>query len=81
MKKDTLPHEVVCKKTGHARPLSGDGAGKATLFWSGRFPTLDEAETCLVKEAMRASGGNKTKAAELLGITRFALGRKLGTRE
>ena len=38
---------------------------------------LQEAELILVREALKESGGNKSKAAELLGITREGLRKKL----
>ena len=42
----------------------------------GEFP-LQTAERKLISQALTRSGGNKKKAAELLGISRFALQRKL----
>lgn len=41
------------------------------------FPKTEEVERLLVLEAMRLSGGNKAAAAELLGISRPTLNRKL----
>lgn len=38
---------------------------------------LEKLERKAVEKAMRSSGGNMTRAAELLGITRFALYRKI----
>ncbi len=38
---------------------------------------LQEAEQILVREALKESGGNKSRAAELLGITREGLRKKL----
>jgi DNA-binding NtrC family response regulator len=46
-----------------------------------RFPTLDEVERLLVAEAVRATGGNKSAAADLLGISRPTLHRKLTGQE
>ena len=34
---------------------------------------LDELEKRLIKEALQKAGGNKTKAAQLLGLTRRRL--------
>jgi len=45
------------------------------------FPTIDEMEQLLVQEAMKISEGNKVVAAELLGITRPTLYKKLLTLE
>ncbi len=43
----------------------------------GRFPTLKEAETLLIEEALRRAEGNQGIAATLLGISRPALNRRL----
>jgi two-component system, NtrC family, response regulator HydG len=54
---------------------------KTPLFQThGQLPTLDEAESVLVEEAMRRSGGNQGIAATLLGISRPALNRRLNRR-
>lgn len=45
------------------------------------FPTLNEVELLFVQEAMKASEGSKAIAAELLGITRPTLNRKLADAE
>ena len=42
---------------------------------------LEELEREAIETAMKQSGGNLTRAAELLGITRYALYRKLEKRE
>jgi two-component system response regulator HydG len=44
---------------------------------SGQFPTLSQAETTLVREAMKRANGNQGVAATLLGISRPALNRRL----
>ncbi len=49
-------------------PLRLDALGEAPL---------EEAERQLIKQALIKSGGNKKQAAELLGISRFALQRRL----
>jgi DNA-binding NtrC family response regulator len=41
------------------------------------LPTLKEAEQALVDEALNRSGGNQTIAAQLLGLTRSALNKRL----
>ncbi|MEK7400877.1 MAG: sigma-54 dependent transcriptional regulator [Gemmatimonadota bacterium] len=38
---------------------------------------LDDAEAAMIQEALRATGGNRTRAAELLGITDRTLRNKL----
>lgn len=42
-----------------------------------RFPTLKESETFLISEALKRSKGNQGIAAELLGISRQALNKRL----
>lgn len=48
-----------------------------SLYTTGRFPTLKEAESLLIDEALRQAGGNQGIAAMLLGISRPALNRRL----
>ena len=43
--------------------------------------TLDEAEMVIIQENLAACNGNKTKCAEILGIGRKTLHRKLGEEE
>jgi DNA-binding NtrC family response regulator len=47
----------------------------------GRFPTLKESETFLISEALKRSNGNQGIAAELLGISRQALNKRLNRSE
>ncbi|MBI5538274.1 MAG: sigma-54-dependent Fis family transcriptional regulator [Deltaproteobacteria bacterium] len=68
-------------------PIPDPSTGR---FDTGRPPTtalsidalgpnpLEAAERLLIDEALLRSGGNKSRAAELLGITRFTLQRKMG---
>jgi two-component system nitrogen regulation response regulator GlnG len=44
--------------------------------WS-QLPSLKEAEQSLIDEALRRSSGNQTVAAQLLGMTRSALNKRL----
>lgn len=43
--------------------------------------TLEEAEKIIIRENLAANKGNKSKTAEILGIERKTLNRKLGTDE
>ena len=45
-----------------------------------RLPTLAEAETWLIQEALQRTAGNQTLAAALLGTTRQTLHRRLQTK-
>ena len=47
------------------------------IFDQGGFPTLKQATTFLVQEALRRAHGNQSAAAHLLGITPSALNKRL----
>ncbi len=57
------------------------GVEPPALHVPGRLPSLREAERYLVLEAMRRAENNQGIAAELLGISRTALNRRLGKLE
>ena len=61
-------------------PVSSGGAqrgnGLTVTFEPGR-DTLEHLERRLLEEALRMAGGKKVKAAEILGISRFALLRRI----
>lgn len=63
---------------GHAPTPEGEES--ATDF-PARLPTLKQSEQALLSEALRRSGGNQTVAAQMLGISRQALNRRLKRRE
>ncbi|MCZ6628082.1 MAG: hypothetical protein O7E56_07615, partial [SAR324 cluster bacterium] len=42
-----------------------------------RFPTLQESEEFLIREAMTRARGNQTIASEMLGMTRSVQQRRL----
>ncbi|HEX9860849.1 MAG TPA: sigma-54 dependent transcriptional regulator [Nitrospirota bacterium] len=44
----------------------------------GNIPTLEEQETAYIEWVLQETGGNKTAAAQILGIDRVSLWRKLG---
>jgi len=46
-----------------------------TIF--GRFPTVAQAEEYLIAEAMKLTNGNQTAAAEMLGLSRPTLNKRL----
>ncbi|MCX7591398.1 MAG: sigma-54 dependent transcriptional regulator [Kiritimatiellae bacterium] len=63
--------------TGHRQ---GGMPALAAMFpfdQSRPLPTVEEAEEMLICEALRRTNGNQTLAAELLGITRQTLNRRL----
>jgi len=46
-----------------------------TIF--GKFPTIFQVEEYLIAEAMKLTGGNQTAAAEMLGVARPTLNKRL----
>jgi two-component system NtrC family response regulator len=62
---------------GGVAVLGGNGNGGAKPVSQGML-TLEEAERQLIEDAIQRCGGNKSKAASLLGISRTRLYRKLG---
>ena len=48
---------------------------------AGTFPTLEAVEWRHIRQALDAAGGNQTQAAQMLGIDRVSLWRKLKRHE
>ncbi len=74
--------KVKAKKNNRAMNSSGvenmgQNAGKNIFSGLKNLPTIKEASKELVKEALARSGGKRTHAAEMLGITRQALSWRL----
>lgn len=57
--------------------LNTDEEEISFVNFSDELPTIKEATKLLVIEAMRRANGNQTTAAQLLGISRQALGKRL----
>lgn len=71
--------EFVFKKSPQDKlsstpPPQGDGG---RLTFGPKLPTIEEAKDLLIDEALTRTGGNKSLSAEILGITRQALGRRV----
>ena len=70
-----------------SQPLTGGGAPEmnAPVYLNARFPdhlpTLKEAEEALIAEALQRVDGNQGLAANLLGLTRQALNKRLTRRK
>ena len=67
----------LIQRSRRASPEELTGADGPPLAIAGRFPTLKEAESFLVAEAMSRAKDNQGIAATLLGITRQSLNRRL----
>jgi DNA-binding NtrC family response regulator len=66
---------------GAGATLAEEPAVEELLVIGSRFPTLRQATSFLIEEALSRSGGNQAKAARLLGISPPALSRRLSRDE
>lgn len=60
-----------------SRPF-GDETPPVFQMTCNSFPTLEAVERYTIDEALRQNGGNRSSAAEMLGISRMTLIRKIG---
>jgi two-component system, NtrC family, response regulator AtoC len=75
LRPEHLPAELVAAAL-EAETLQ---SGRATEVGSGRpIPTLDEMELSYIRRVLDLCGGNRTVAAQHLGITRQTLAKKVG---
>lgn len=74
---DSLKDKIFTVDKGE----SEDSQDPFSLFSSKDFPTLKEAEDLLVEEAMKRSDSHQGRAAELLGISRQALNKRIRLKE
>lgn len=61
--------------------VSGDDSAPIQVTFPENLPTLREMDALLIDEAMARTEGNQAMAAELLGISRQALNKRLRTRD
>ena len=71
---EDLPEKIRYNLRG---PRSGGGHPAHELFRPGRVPRLEEVECVAVEHALNQVGWNKTRAADLLGISRQTLRAKI----
>jgi DNA-binding NtrC family response regulator len=74
IRKQIAGSQVERGRNGSARDSAAEDD---MILFPGRFPTLKEAEECVIQEALRRAEQNQTIAAELLGISRRALNNRL----
>jgi DNA-binding NtrC family response regulator len=80
-----LPYDTKRIFPFHILPHIGDQQPRTQYFSTGRdegffIPSgtsLDQAEELMIHEALKKTGGNRTKAAKILGISLRTLRRKL----
>jgi DNA-binding NtrC family response regulator len=73
-----LPEEFSRLESGEAVPSATESAAEASAAAGGRSSlTMDEIERRAILEALDRTGGNRTQAAEMLGIGLRTLQRKL----
>jgi transcriptional regulator with GAF, ATPase, and Fis domain len=76
---DLLPERMrgAPRTAGPVRLGMPESRGGLTLEFRPGTDTLDDLERRLLEEALRLANGKKAKAAEILGISRFALLRRV----
>ena len=72
-----LSLELFKKAIGHNLDRSASPGDMQSITFPDKLPTLEEIGMQAVEEAMRRSDGNITTAANLLGITRQGLSKRL----
>ena len=75
--KEIGPSSLILTPVGESVTLPAAKMGAEEILPAKGLPSLEEMERELVTRAMRASGNNQTRAAELLGITRDQLRYRL----
>jgi DNA-binding NtrC family response regulator len=73
-----LPPELVAAALAAPAPAKGEGGGAAG---APAIPTLEEVELAHIRRVLEICGGNRTVAAQHLGITRQTLAKKIGAAE
>ena len=59
------------------KPVASETDSGTVLRFSGKFPTLKEAEQHVIQEALKRAKDNQGIAASMLGVSRQALNRRL----
>lgn len=74
-------HEHIARNNTNTAKVASLAASRDAipqfLFNMKKFPTIQEATSILVAEAMKQAGNNQAIASRMLGITRQALGKRL----
>jgi DNA-binding NtrC family response regulator len=62
--------EAIGRKPGSGRPAPAKARKEGGIAFPFPLPTLKDTETALVREALKRTNGNKTLAAEMIGMAR-----------
>jgi two-component system, NtrC family, response regulator AtoC len=73
----SLPAPAGSEAPGGAASSAGGGAGVSASVGGGTSFSVEENEKRLLREALIRARGNRTKAAQLMGISRRTLHRKI----
>lgn len=70
--------ERIRKNSEQAASIpNGQESSRSTLYFPEQLPTIKETEQALVDEALKRAKNNQTIAAQMLGLTRSALNKRL----
>lgn len=70
---DVFKKHLFEKGKSHHAPVMGGGEDDVTVRFGPKLPKMNEMKQRLIEEAMNRTGGNKTLAASILGISRQAI--------
>jgi DNA-binding NtrC family response regulator len=76
----SLVHQMLQRATPYSKPALNVGLQAMSVPSTGIMLTtlnVEEAERALIKRALEVTGGNRTRTAELLGISVRTLRNKL----
>ena len=59
------------------KPATQKQEDGADFEYQGNFPTFKEMEVILLEEALKRTGGNQSRAASMLGISRQAMNKRI----
>jgi DNA-binding NtrC family response regulator len=62
-------------------PSTATMATTGKLRFGATLPSIEEAKDLLIEETLRRTGGNKSQAAQILGMTRQSLNRRMKDRD
>lgn len=78
---NTLHIRTIKDKLNIVEKYSDPDSIQNSVYFTGKLPSFQEIETILLEEAMIRSGRSQSKAADLLGISRQALNRRLNKKQ